>query len=358
MIMSKQKCALAVSIALGFVSGANADEMTVYGSLGVAMEALDNGEASTTAVSNNHSVFGIKGSKTLNDNLTAVYLFDAFVGIDAGGGAGDDSLFGGGRDGWLGLSDDDWGIVALGFQGRPWKTSTNHIDLFGSTAADYSAILGTTGDTDLNGQSDIYFDGGIGSSLIYFGPNINGLSWHLQFGADESDDSTNDWGAQANYSRDALYASLSYDLDGQGSAADDIKATKLAVSYTLQEQTVFTGIYDSISNGNSSRDAYYLAVGHGIGNTTLKLAYAMADDLDNLADSGASYYALGASHMLDKDLEVFALYSALNNNANGAYSYISSPHTSSNGNVAIAALGDDSSVVSIGVRYHFARKIN
>jgi len=353
MHVSKTKLAVAVSLALGLAPIANADEMTIYGSVGAAMEALDNGSTSTTEVSNNHSAFGVKGSKTVNENLTAVYLFDAFVGIDAGGGAGDDSLFGGGRDGWVGVSGEEWGTVALGFQGRPWKTSTNHLDIFGSTAADYSAIMGTTGDNNLDGQSDVYFDGGIGSSLIYFGPNINGFSWHLQFGADENDDNTNDWGAQANYSREALYATLSYDVDGQGTS-DDITATKLAVSYKIQENTNLVGMYDSISNGDNARDAFYVSVAHGVGNTTLKLAYAMADELDNVADSGASYYALGASHMLDANLEVFVLYSALTNDNGGAYNYTSSPHTSSNGNTAIAAAGDDSSVISAGIRYHFA----
>ncbi len=355
MDVSKKKCAVAVALALGIVSSSHADEMSIYGSVGAAFESLDNTAMSTTEVSNTHSVFGIKGTKHINNDLSAVYLFDTFVGIDAGSGAGaNDSLFGGGRDGWVGLSDDDWGIVALGFQGRPWKTSTNHLDLFGSTIADYSAVMGTMGDRDLNGASDNYFDGGIGNSLIYFGPNINGLSWHVQYGADENDDGSNDFGAQLNYSRDALYVSLSHDVDGQASGSNDVDATKLAASYKLQDKTVITGMYDTISIGSDSRNAYYFAVAHSISNSTLKFAYAMADDIDGATSSGATYYALGVSHMLDPNLEVYALYSALDNDSAGAYSYISSPHTSSNDNTAIAALGNDSNVFAAGIRYHFA----
>ncbi|ALP54353.1 hypothetical protein Tel_15020 [Candidatus Tenderia electrophaga] len=354
MFTHKKKCVTAVALALGLSTTAAADELTIYGSVGLSIEALDNTTASTTAISNNHSAFGIKGTKSIDENLTAVYLFDSFVGMDAGGGAGDSSLFGGGRDGWAGLSNDDWGIVALGFQGRPWKTSTNHLDMFGSTAADYSAIMGTTGDRNLDGTSDIYFDGGIGSSLIYFGPNINGFSWHLQYGADESDDGSNDFGGQFNYSRDALYASLSYDVDGQATG-NDISATKLALTYTLKDKTVLTGMYDTVTDASdNSRNAYYFGVGHRINNTTVKLAFAMADDIDNSTDSGATYYALGVSHMLNNDLEVFALYSAIDNDTNGGYTYISAPHTTSNNNTAIAALGNDSNVVSAGIRYNFA----
>jgi len=353
-MLTNKKCSAAVAIALGVAAAsANANEMTIYGSLGASFEVLDNSTTSTTEVSNNHSAFGIKGSKSIDGDLSAVYLFDSFVGIDAGGGAGDEGLLGGGRDGWVGLSDDDWGIVALGFQGRPWKTSTNHLDIFGSTAADYSSIMGTTGDRNLDGASDNYYDGGIGSSLIWFGPSINGLSWHIQYGADESDDGSNDFGVQFNYSRDALFAALSYDVDGQTSGDDD-DAAKLAVSYKLNEKTVLTGMYDSLSVGSASRNAYYFSVAHSLGNNTLKFAYAMADDIDGISDSGASYLAIGVSHMLQNDLELFALYSAMDNDNNGGYAYISSPHTSSNGNTALTALGDDSSVISAGIRYHFA----
>ena len=356
MFSQKKKCAAAVAMALGVSAPYAADELTIYGSVGAAIEALDNTATSTTEISNNHSAFGIKGTKSIDENLSAVYLFDAFVGMDDGDSGGSGSLFGGGRDGWAGLASDDWGIVALGFQGRPWKTSTNHLDMFGSTIADYSAIMGTQGDpTPGNTTFDgIYFDGGIGSSLIYFGPDLNGFSWHLQYGADEDDDGSNDFGAQVNYSQDAWYAALSYDVDGQVSG-NDIEATKLALSYTLNNRTVLTGIYDQVTNSSdNSRNAYYFGVGHRIDNTTVKLAFAMADDIDNSTDSGATYYGLGVSHMLNSDLELFALYAAIDNDSNGGYTFISAPHTSSNGNTLIAAAGDDSSVVSLGFRYHFA----
>ena len=348
---SKTLLSLAVCTALSTPLAAQADKMTIYGSAGVSVEALDNGTTKTTEVSNNHSAFGIKGSKTLNSNLSAVYLLDMFVGLDAGGGAGDDSLLGGGRDGWAGLSSETWGIVALGFQGRPWKTSTNHLDMFGSTIADYSAIMGSTGDG--------YFDGGIGNSLIYFGPNINGFSWHLQYGADESDDSTNDWGAQLNYSLGGFYVSLSHDVDGQGNDqeqadADDISASKLAVSYTIADSTTLTGMFETISGDDSnSRNAYYLAASHRISNTTLKLAYAVADELDSASNTGASYYAVGVSHRLDKNIELYALYSAIDNDENATYGYVSAPHTSSNGNTTVVA-GEDSNVFALGFRYDFA----
>jgi len=345
--MNKTKTILSIAIASAIASplSLQADEMTIYGSIGVAVEGIDSGNA-TAEVSNNHSAFGIKGAKNLEGDLKAVYLFDMFVGIDAGGGAGDDSLLGGGRDGWAGLAHDDWGIVALGFQGRPWKTSTHHLDMFGNTIADYSAIMGSTGDPST------YFDGGIGNSAIWFGPNIKGFSWHAQYGADESDDKTNDWGVQANYTMGDLYATVSYDLDGRGSA-DDVSAIKVAANYNMTGKIGVTGMFESLNGGDTnSRSAYYLAASYKMSKTTLKAAFAMANDLDAGSDTGATYIAIGASHKLADNVELYAIYSMINNTDNATYGYVSAPHTSSNGNTAVAA-GDDTQVASVGFRYDF-----
>ncbi len=347
--MKKTALSLAVCNALALPLAAHADSMTLYGTAAVAVEVLDNGGENTTNVSNNHSALGIKGSRSLGGGLSAVYLFDMFVGLDAGGGAGDDGLLGGGRDGWVGLSGEEWGIVALGYQGRPWKTSTNHLDLFGNTIADYSAIMGNTN------SGGVYFDGGIGNSIIYFGPNLDGLSWHLQYGADEANDGSNDWGAQVNYSRGPLYTSLSHDVDGRAGAAEDITATKLAASYRVTPATQLIGMVETISGDKAdTRNAYYLGASHRIGDTTFKLAYAMADDSDAGADTGASYFAVGVSQRLASNVEAYAFYSAIDNAANASYGYVSAPHTSSNGNTAIANPGDDSSVFAVGLRYDFA----
>ncbi len=336
---------LAVCNALALPAAVQADSMTLYGSAAVAVEALDNGSTNTSEVSNNHSAFGIKGSRNLGNGLSAVYLFDMFVNLDNGGGNG--TLLGGGRDGWVGLSGEAWGIVALGYQGRPWKTATNHLDLFGNTIADYSAIMGNT--------PTGYFDGGIGNSLIWFGPNFNGLSWHLQYGADEADDSSNDWGAQVNYSRGPLYAVLSHDVDGRSETAEDLTATKLAASYEVTSATTLTGMVEAISGADAdTRNAYYLGASHRIANTTLKFAYAMAGDSDAGKDTGASYFALGVSQRLASNVELYALYSAVDNSASASYGFVSAPHTSSNGNTEVAAAGDDSSVFAVGVRYDFA----
>lgn len=352
MTIRRKEVAVAIS-ALFVPIAVPASDLTIYGSVGAAVEALDNGTTSTTNVSDNHSVLGFEGATDVGNGIKGVFHYDAFVDIDAGGGNGNGSLFGGGRDGWVGLNGESWGTVALGFQGRPWKTSTASLDVFEGTIADYSAILGRTGD------SNTYFDGGIGSSIIWFAPRVNGFSGQLQFGADEADNSSNDWGAQINYVNGPLYLSLSNDEDGRASPASSVTATKAAASYTFMGNLTVTGIFETIKDSPiNSRNAWYVAGTYMISDSTgIKAAYAMADDLDSGSNTGADYWAVGATHKLNEDLEVFGLYSAVNNDSNASYTFYSSPHTSTNPNTGIASPGKDSNVFAVGIKYNFSNKI-
>ena len=352
MLIKRKEIVVAISALIAPITSP-ASDLTIYGAVGAAVESLDNGTNSTVNVSDNHSVLGFEGATDIGNGVKGVFHYDAFVDIDNGGGNGNGSLFGGGRDGWVGLNGESWGTVALGFQGRPWKTSTAHLDVFEGTIADYSAIMGRTGD------SATYFDGGIGSSIIWFAPRVGGVSGQLQFGADENDDSSNDWGVQINYENGPLYLSLSNDEDGRASPASSVTATKAAGSYTFMGNLTVSAIFETISDSAvNSRNAWYLAGTYMFNDATaIKAAYAMADDLDSGNNTGADYMAVGISHKLNKDLEVFGLYSAVNNDSNATYTFYSSPHTSTNPNTAITAPGDDSNVFAVGIKYNFSNKV-
>ena len=327
-------------------------EIEVYGAANASIESLNNKSTNKkiTEVSNNHSVFGVKGAVDAGSGVKGVFLYDAFVGLDnSAGGGGGGSLFGGGRDGYVGLNSG-FGTIALGFHGRPWKTSTNHLDLFGSTIADYSAIMGST-------RGGAYFDGGIGNALIYFSPDMNGLKVHAQWGADEADNSTNDVGIQANYTTGPIYIAVSHDIDGQGSGAQDISATKGGGSYQWND-TQFVGLLESISDGDAnSRSAFYLGASHKLGAITAKVALAAAGDSDaSGADDGATYFTIGAEHRYSSNLATYILLSSIKNDDGGRYQYISAPHTSSNGNTTLTSAGKDSGVFALGFKLDFGWK--
>ncbi len=351
--------ALAVAAAMGAAPAAvNAAELELYGTIGAAGEFLDNDTRQSGEVSNNHSVIGIKGSRELLPGVRGVFLADWFVGIDRGADPDSGGLFGEGRDGWVGLEGDAWGSVALGFQGRPWKTATHHLDPFEGTIADYSAIMGTI--SQVNDPGQIYFDGGIGNSIIWFGPNINGLSWHAQYGVDRDD--PNDWGIQVNYTQGPLYLVASFDrfrAQRRDEVPDDVDAIKVAGSYNFGQGTTIIAMVENLRNEDiHTRDAaVYLGATHRINTTTFQAAVAWADDVDEVSSSGATYLALGVSHNPRQDVELYALVSYIDNDSNGAYQFISAPHTSRNRNTEIAAAGDDSWAVGLGIKYHFSANL-
>lgn len=369
--MNRKILAAAVSSAVFTPLIAQADEgaVTVYGQANAAVEITDTdapGSSNTNNVASNGSRLGIKGWEGLGNGLKGVFLMEAGVGLDNGTDGTSGSLFGAGRDGYVGVAGG-FGTVALGFHGQPYKTSTNQLDVFGDTIADYSAIMNggstsltsattntlTTG-ANVNGT---LYDSGIGNSVMWFLPNFNGLSGHLQYGTDETAGSDNDiWGAQFNYSNGPWYVTYAH-ADVDASAADaDRSADKIGASFTFGGATTIGAIYENLDSdgayaaaAHTDHDAWYLSVAHNIGNNTLKLAYANADD-DKTTDSGASYWALGAEHHLSKRTHVYALYTRVNNDSAGTYGLGATG--SSNATGAVGA-GQDPDSFAVGVKHNF-----
>ncbi|MEO5702768.1 MAG: porin [Gammaproteobacteria bacterium] len=352
--MNKKILAVAVAAAMAAPLAVLADEgnVTLYGSANMAVEWVDNGvDDGVTNVSTNQSVLGVKGFEPLGNGLKAVFLFDSLLNLDSGG----PTLFDGGRDGWAGLSGG-FGTVALGFQGRPWKTSTNNLDVFGSTIADYSSIMGTI-PVVVGGEvvAGAFFDSGCGNALIYFAPNMNGLSGHAQYCNDEVEGAKSDqYGAQVNYGNGPLYLAFSHDRI-QTDGVDDLTASKVAASYTFAAATTLTGIYERIDIEDVQRDSFYIAAAHKMGNNTLKAAYAHASDTDLGFDDGADYFAVGADHNFSKRTSVYALYARTSNDDDGVYGLGSpaNPLLSSTGSTFAGGFGEDVSAFAVGMKHNF-----
>jgi len=368
--MNKKLLAVAVASAIAAPMAASADSsLTVYGGVGVAVESIDNGPNSAVAVNNNHSALGFEGSTDVNSNLAAVFHWDAFVNIDNAGGNG--SLIGGGRDGWAGLRGS-FGTVALGFQGRPWKTLSHALDPFEGTIADYSSVLGR------GGEGDFSFDTGIGNSIIWFGPNINGFTWHAQYGTEDRDqvlatgptsalgdpqaEGGNNYGIQGNYSNDQFLVGLSYsqneDVTG-GAGRDDATAIKLVGSINFGPATV-TAAYEQLEGigfiSDADRDAYWIAGTYDIGPGSIRAAYTAADDLDGAGNNntGADQFSLGYFGELSDNATWYVIYSSISNDNNANYGFRSDPSTSSLDRSLTGVQGEDSDAIALGIKYNFA----
>ena len=359
--MNKKLLAVAVASAMAAPIAAHADSsFTIYGGVGIAVEAIDNGVNDALAVNNNHSAIGFEGSTDVNSNLAAVFHYDAFVDLDAGGGNGNGSLFGGGRDGWAGLRGN-FGTVALGFQGRPWKTLSHNLDVFQGTIADYSSVLGRGGADDQVTGVNGGFDTGLGNSIIWFGPNLNGFTWHAQYGAEDTATGGDNYGIQGNYSNDQFLIGASFDeIEDTNGVGDDNTAFKIVGSINFSNVTI-TGAFEQLNGinftDNADRDAFYLAATVNLGHGSIRAAYTAAGDQDNetaTAGGGADQFAVGYFGDLSDNAEWYVIYSNINNDSNGNYGFRSDPSTSSLDSSLTGLVGEDSDAISLGIRYNFA----
>ncbi|MDP1708758.1 MAG: porin [Gammaproteobacteria bacterium] len=245
----------------------------------------------------------ISGWENLGNGLKAVFLLKTWVNVtgNAGGGGGSDLLFGPNKDAYLGLQGN-FGTVALGAHGQPYKTATDGLELFGDTIGDARGSV-------TNGLGA--FHSGIGDAVIWFLPNMNGFSGHLQYGTENGvDGGANPWGAQFNYSNGPLYVTYAHADNDAGTDGN-----KVGVGYSFGDTTV-NGIIERTDNGGDDVTAWSLGLAQKFGANTLKAQYARND----LGDD-QSLWALGLDHSLSKRTTLFALYADGKNMSKESSSY-------------------------------------
>jgi predicted porin len=338
--------------------------MELYGQLRGSVDFSSNDEVttgsedSTMAFSSNASRFGFKGDEQVSDALTATYQAETTVDLDSGG---IDTV---GRNTYLGLKGG-FGEVRGGLHDTPYKMSTK--DIFADTRADYNTIIGTIAGVTL-------FDRRANNSILYLSPDMSGFTFQgaYIFGINpaeddfpQSEDPDNTGFSLAGlYSQGPFSLSAAYETllikDGTVigfSADDDATAYKLGAGWNYGQGTlyfIFEGIESGVDEGD--RDAFYLSADYKMNDsTTLKVAFGQADELDVDTETGATYYALGASWNLSKDTELYALYASTSNDDNlgGTLPY----YTLSGVSAPVAADGGPTiSSLSFGMNMKFGGK--
>jgi predicted porin len=129
-----KKLLLATLVSAVSIAAAHADGPTLYGKINASVDSVnsDLNTKSSTTVDSNASRFGIKGSESLNDNLTAIYGIEWGVVIDhssantstdvpASGGTTDLNA----RNRFIGLQYKDIGALKIGRLDTNFKTLQN-----------------------------------------------------------------------------------------------------------------------------------------------------------------------------------------------------------------------------------------
>lgn len=326
---------------LGTTTLANAESVTVYGKAHISTDYIMFTDSNDIAVGSNSSRIGFKGEKKVEHSLTAFWKYENEIDLTA------ESKPLSARNRYVGLKSN-FGSVLAGYHDTPFKSFGGKAGVFHDTIGERRGILGAgNGSNKMNIRAK--------NSVMYTSPSLYGLTIKaLASTGDDSDkafDANGVMSFSAVYTRDNYYAGVAYEDQTKLSATE---ATGLRVGAGAKfGSTALNLMYEDLKSDTKdafSRAAYGGSLTHSINKLTLKAQLFMSQDYNNMADSNAMLYAVGAAYKLDKKVEIYALYAAANNEANANVVLAGSGHGEK---YSPAAAGDDLSGVSAGMVYKF-----
>jgi predicted porin len=191
--MKKNLIALAVAAAVAAPMAASADA-TIYGRLHADFASVSDGDSSTTAITNNASRIGFKGSEDLMGSTKAIWQIESSIGSDSSFNTG---AAVGSRNTFVGLSGG-WGTALLGKHDTPYKIIGRKVDLFGDQYGDTRALTNALG-----------HDARAPNVLAYASPKWGGFSFMLAYHTNNAVDNEGtdgfDEGKGAAYSGNIQY---------------------------------------------------------------------------------------------------------------------------------------------------------
>jgi len=336
---NKNILALAVAGVLIVPLTVQAANVEVYGKVRMSANMADNGaaapaESSTLSVSSNGSRIGFKGSEDLGNGMTALFQAETDYSFD------DANTFTA-RDGYVGIQGS-FGKLRAGRLSSAYKMSTASLDVWSDSPGDYNAII--RHDTRAN------------NSIEYRSKTKDGLSFAAAYIASTVDDELPVSAANADqdgisvsatFSQDKITGSLAIENLGQGTGQPDDKGTKIGVSYKLDNITQLNGVYEMIDDGVVDNSTIYISGTRKMNNKyTLKGAFATRDSTSGLSD-GATFLAIGVTHQYTRNVEVYALYAQVDNDAGSTLSL----QKAMDGN---GVPNETASSVSVGINMNFS----
>ncbi|MEQ6340817.1 MAG: porin [Gammaproteobacteria bacterium] len=366
--MQKKLIALAVAGVLAAPLAAQAD-VEIYGQARMSVDYSNNDtpiagdDKSAFSVSSNKSRIGFKGSEDFGNGLKGLWQIEQGVKFDSGTWGNE------ARDTFLGLGGN-FGTVLAGKLSTPYRTSTERLDVFKDTKADYNAIVGSVGSAgQLTGDTNV---GNLrtNNSLAYVTPSMSGFQGTLAYVANYNDlvggsgdnlPRTKDDGKKDAYSLSgtydngplflaAAYEALNKAGLGGGTGTPSTKSWKVGGGWNFGQGTTIGALFENMDLGGSmgDRNAWYLSGMHKMDAFNVKAAYGSADKWSGtgLSDTGAQQFSVGAGYDLSKTTEAYALYTQVSNDKFGAY-----------GLESISGYADKSvSSFSLGIKHMFSSK--
>ena len=352
--MNQRILSAAVVAALAVPAAAHAgDAVRIYAKIHVSMDAYSNarvngdtdGDDSGLGFSSNSSRLGFKGRHAVNDDTSLIWQYESQVDLDDGTG----SLTK--RNTFVGFKGG-FGKVIAGNHDTPMKRVLTKWDPFNETVGEGRSVFGQPGDA---GNTD--FNVRARNSIMYWTPDMSGFRLVAQYSMDrhsgkEGDNNDNGlWDLGFEYKSGSFQAMGAYEAQSSEGAGSDDTAFRLSGKYRMGDfgiGALIESLDDSVAGG---RNGYGLfATFKAGGMTTLKAAWYAVDAYDDVPDTGATVYSLGADFKLDKKTKLYAQYSALDQDAAADYRLGRRGHGDA---LRAVTPGLDPAALSVGLIYKF-----
>lgn len=359
--MNRHTLALAVLAAAASAASAQTSNVTVYGRVNTSIESQKlTGVERTTAVQNNASRWGLRGSEDLGGGLKAFLQLESGFGSDTGQLTNNPSTTGSSvgifnRESFAGISGG-FGVLRAGRITSPlYFASADYISMHNHDTGTSSDALFAFAATGVNNNNSVTYKtpdfGGANVEVAYalaagFFPN-NPAAFQEQPGSNNQ----RNLQVAVNWVGGPLHLGGGYaqmkDKSGQSltpAIADNKDETW--VVRALYEMGAFTlGAYYErskleVGTERRSRNNYRLAGMYTMGASEFHVNFGMADDFSGTNDTAANQWTLGYNYNLSKRTKLYAFYTQIDQDSNTNY-YLGSNN------------GDKFSSIAAGVRHNF-----
>ena len=315
--------------------------VTVYGRINTALEyssattATDGTHLGGTGrLTNNRSVFGLRGEEDLGGTLKAIWQIESNFSLDTGQGQI------AGRNDRIGLQGKA-GTFFMGHWQTPYTVSTMGYDPYYPTTAGYMALIGngSTSSSD-NVQDTSSFDRRQKNIVVYQTPSFAGFSGSAAWGINEEKltvpRNPGLYSFSAAYDNGPLNVALAYEIHQnyqvQGRNDDAMKA---GVSYRFPTTTVallYERLHYRTATGDLTRNGYYASLVQKLGPGSVRAGFALASNgagnatetvgfFRSGAETGAMQFTVGYDYPLSKRTALYAYYSRIQNKKNAIYDF-------------------------------------
>lgn len=338
----------------------------VYGKLNLAVDALRRSGGSDPGAQDGRplrlspyrSVIGFRGDEDLGGDVKAVFQIEGTVAADTGTG----SLAT--RDTRVGLVGP-FGSLFIGNWVLPYNSSTAGLDPFYISTMGYMSIMGNGAAASVSNVSNmVSFDRRQQNSLHYWSPDWQGVTLKLAHGFNEESPPN---GAEPSvssaalvYDRGELYAILAHEIhdEYQGPGLGD-RATKLSLARQFGQTRVgiiHERLHYETPTGHLKRKSWYASVSYQMGAHGIRFGIAKAQSATGGAlerigyvkagpETGALHATLGYEYAASRRTTLFATFSRLRNDDQGAYDFAI--------NSLGAPLGATLKATAVGLRHMF-----